>query len=343
VETGAALYADGDYWRAVEESEKALEIDPENFNANNNAGLAHLELGEFRKADMHLRQALRADPSAENVRQNLARLGPMLKKTEPSDKLPADPVGEIVDPAQKASALGAAGRIHLARGAHERAIEMFSRALQFVPGDAPSIIGLGRSYFGLSEYEMAREQFLLAARLDPDDEEAKGFVANTEYALYGNIADGPDRRSQGLSKIEARACVVRGVWLSRQGKFAEAKAEYLRAIDFSPALIEAHNNLAYAHQKLGELEQARAALKKARLLDPENKVGVRNPYGIESATGTTKGILDEAPLEIFIPGSKSEEEPAPAPSSDSPEREAGADSNVPPESSDRTEAPHPVE
>ena len=339
VDTGAAFYADGDYWRAVEESEKALEIDPENFKANNNAGLACLKLGELQKAYMHFKQALRADPSAEDVRQNLAWLEPTLKKMQVANAGPADPVEEIVDPAQKARALGAAGRIHLARGSYEMAVDMFARSLQFDPENTASMIGLGRSYFGLAEYEMAQEQFSLAARLDRANEEAKALVAETRYVLNGN----PGRRRQGLSAMEARASVVRGAWLSDEGRYARAKAEYLRALDFTPALTEALNNLAYVYQRLGEREQARAALKKAWLLNPENEMVARNVYGIDSGIGPGDETWDEMPFEIFVPGSKTEVVQPPAHSSDITRWEAINDSNVQPDSSERADVPHPRE
>jgi tetratricopeptide (TPR) repeat protein len=145
--------------------------------------------------------------------------------------------------------------------------------------------------------------------------------------------------------MEARACVVRGIWLSRQGKFAEAKAEYLRAVDFSPALAEAQNNLAHIHQMLGEREQARAALRKAWLLNPENEVVARNTQLMDSATDTGDGALNEIPLEIIAPGmetgAKTRSEPPPF--LRDARWESINDSDVPPDSSARADAPHPAE
>lgn len=354
VATGAACYANGDYWCAAEESEKALEIDPENFNANFNAGLAYLGLGKLEEAREYFERALRVDRTAEQVRENLAKLPPAREETQFAGEQQADSAGEILDPLRKARALAAAGRIHLARGSYELAADRFSQVIQLLPDDPASITGLGLAYFGLAEYEMAREQFSLAAGLEHEDGEAKKRLAETEYVLYGKIenhqqgeqAEKHPSPSGGLSLIEARACVVRGNRLTDDGRYTEAVAEYHRALDFAPALTEALNNLAYAYHRLGEHDRARMALQKARLLEPENDLVARNSEALDSAFAET-GDAEPKPLEIFVPGSKTEEEPpkepALTPSSDAIQWEALNYSNVPPDPSERRDVPHPAE
>ena len=354
VATGAACFANGDYWCAAEESEKALEIDPENFNANTNAGLAYLELGEQEEARKYFERALRVDPTAEQVRKNLAELPPAREEKQFAGEQQADSAGEILDPLRKANALAAAGRIHLARGSYERAADRFAQVIQLLPDDPASITGLGLAYFGLAEYEMAREQFLLAAGLEHEDGEAEKRLAETEYVLDGKIenhrqgerAEKHPGPSGGLSLIEARACVVRGNRLTDDGRYTEAVAEYQRALDFAPALTEALNNLAYAYHRLGEHDRARMALQKARLLEPENDLVARNSKTLGSASAET-GDAELKQLEIFVPGSKPPEEPpeepAPAPSSDAIHWEALNAPNIPPDFSESTDVPHPAE
>jgi tetratricopeptide (TPR) repeat protein len=302
IDAGAAFYAVGDYYRAVEEFEKALLIDSANFKANNNIALSYVQLGEFEKARDHFEIALMADPSAEEVRQYLEKITAELKQSKPDKEEAPDTEETILDPSRKASALSAAGRVYLARGAYGSAAEMFRQSLQLASDNTDALISLGQAYFGLGEYDNANSQFSAAVGMEPENMAAKARLAETEYVLTGRNEDsmvGQPALQDGISSIEARACLVRGNWLLNEGLYARAAAEYLHGLDFAPALTEAHNNLANAYHMMGQHEQAEAALAKARMLEPNNVMVIRNMDAIGSIVDIYEGAELE-PLEIFV-------------------------------------------
>jgi tetratricopeptide (TPR) repeat protein len=301
VDTGAAFYAIGDYYRAIEKFEEALMIDPNNFKANRNMGLSCLKINDLEKARKHFERALKADPSAEDVRDYLERINSKLEKTSPPTEATTESEESLLDPSRKAHALNAAGRVYLAREAYETAADMFIQSLQLLPNDANTVIELGHAYFGMREYDNAREQFSIALKIEPENSVAEQRLAEAVYVLNGKEAGqehGDGTTESGFSMVEARGCLVRGNWFSDEGKYARAAAEYLRGLDFAPALTEALNNLANAYYMIGNNERAIAALKKARLLEPDNEIVERNLDVI----GATVNIYDDAgvePLEIF--------------------------------------------
>jgi tetratricopeptide (TPR) repeat protein len=190
-------------------------------------------------------------------------------------------------------------------------VDAFTRALQKAPDEVDSIVGLGLSYFGLGEYESAHDQFLHALDIEPDNEVAQILCAESEYVLDPKYDIGDRIEASGSdpsSQVEARACLIRGSKLSEQGRYSEAAAQYLRALDFAPTSTEALNNLANAYHMIGEHDKARAALKKARLLAPESKLIERNLQTLGSADKPTEQG-ERRPLELSVPG-KGKYEPA---------------------------------
>ena len=170
-----------------------------------------------------------------------------------------------------------------------------------VPNEGNALVGLGHAYFGMGDYEKAHEQFLIALEIEPQNRIAKQRLGEAKYVLNGKEADYEDGQGgmeDGLSLIEARACLVRGNWFSDEGKHARAAAEYLRGLDFAPALTEALNNLANAYYMIGDNERAMGALEKARLLEPDNDMVARNLDAIGTIVDIYGGAESE-PLEMF--------------------------------------------
>jgi len=81
-----------------------------------------------------------------------------------------------------------------------------------------------------------------------------------------------------------------GAACDAQGKFAEAQASYLRAIQLKPDYAAAHYNLALALEHEGKLEEALASYQRALRLQPDNLAARTNLGNVRKA----RGELDEA-------------------------------------------------
>ncbi|UCD56375.1 MAG: tetratricopeptide repeat protein [Candidatus Hydrogenedentota bacterium] len=300
IEAGAALYTAGDWWRAIEEFGKALEIQPDNFKAHNNIALAYMKIGETGKAREHLERALEVDPTAIDVRENLARLDHEATPSEISSGMHT-----TARHLERAQALCTAGRIYLSRRAYEEAADAFARALDVSPDDVDALNGLGIAYIALGEYGKAREQFARTLSLEPENAIAEEKLADVEFILAAT--EGRPRHEQpfqlSLSPgVEARARCVQAKDLFDAGRYEEAVSEYLRALDFAPTSVEILNDLGNTYLILQRYEQAEAVLKKAHQLDPDNELVSHNLDALAVALGDEKS--DEMERLEMVPKSR---------------------------------------
>jgi tetratricopeptide (TPR) repeat protein len=288
IESGAALYATGDFWRAIEEFEAALDIQPDNFKANNNIALAYMKIGQTEKAREHFKRALSADPTALDVTENLAGLDVPLASVNPSAE--AAPSASA-DP----QALCAAGNIYLARHSYNEAMVEFSRALAVSPDNVEALVGLGTAQFALADYEKARDQFKKALAVDPANEIAKKKLVDVEFVLSGSDENAATEHSFHLPaspELEARARFLRANELYEAGDYQAAVSEYLRAYDLAPRSTEILNNLATTYYQMQRYEEARATLEKARELDPKDEI-IRENLGTLAAATTQSDTIAE--------------------------------------------------
>ncbi len=333
IESGAALYATGDYWRAIKEFDKALDIQPDNFKANNNIALAYLKIGELEKAKEHFDRALKADPTALDVSENLARLE---SAPEPSEAAcQADASSETLD---ESHALSAAGKVYLSRRSYEQAANAFSRALASFPDDVEALNGLGTAYFALEKFEKAREQFQKALSLEPENETAKKKLKDVEsvLAVLEKEPDGEEPfRLSTPPQIEARVRLIQANELCEAGNYEEAVGEYLRALDLAPTSVETLNNLGSAYFALQRYKEAKAVLEKASRLDPDNELIQQNLdvlASVDRAEKPTEMKRLEAPPESPTAEVTKEATPKPPPSSDaSVKAESSTDTAAPKE------------
>jgi tetratricopeptide (TPR) repeat protein len=86
-------------------------------------------------------------------------------------------------------------------------------------------------------------------------------------------------RTLAVTKDNDVAHLNLGVALARQGRLAEALANYQEAIRINPSLVLAHNNLGNLLNNTGKLEEALVEYRKAVQLDPSLPV-VHNGIGI---------------------------------------------------------------
>lgn len=75
--------------------------------------------------------------------------------------------------------------------------------------------------------------------------------------------------SSGNQRIDA--LLLKGSTAFRRGQFEAAAREFRAAADIDPASVDAYINLAFSFDRLGRNQEARAAIRTARLLEPEDE------------------------------------------------------------------------
>ncbi|MCL4847840.1 MAG: tetratricopeptide repeat protein [Acidobacteria bacterium] len=125
----------------------------------------------------------------------------------------------------------------------ERAIDLFSRALEQDPRYALAHAGLGEAYWRLSRFTKKPEHVALAEQ--------------------------HCRRALEVDPLVAQAWVTLGIVHNGTGKPQEALEDLQRALDRNPRHADAHRELANAYGRLGQDEEAVAMYRRAITLGPD--------------------------------------------------------------------------
>jgi tetratricopeptide (TPR) repeat protein len=145
---------------------------------------------------------------------------------------------------------------------------------------------LGVTSFHNGAYEMARDQFLQAVKLDPDFAEAYNNLGLTHTELSEEEkATEAFKRAVELNPSLHAAYNNLGYVLYKQGNYEQAVEMYNEALGRSTKNGLAYTNLGNACFKLGQIDRAREAWTKALELDPGNEKARMNLQRINENNG----------------------------------------------------------
>jgi tetratricopeptide (TPR) repeat protein len=138
---GNDLNRDGEFEKAAEQYEKALELDPQYVDAMTNLGVAYYNLGQLDRAIEQYTKAIEIAPNDADIRSNLAAAH-VQKHQSSGDPTELDKALEQYEKATElnpdlAEAHFGLGVIHALQGANTQAIEAFERFQELDQGQDP--------------------------------------------------------------------------------------------------------------------------------------------------------------------------------------------------------------
>ncbi len=227
----------GEYEKAIEYFDKAIELNPNYPTAFYSRGIAYMNLGQYERAIEEFNEAITHDPNYVVAYYNrgvaYAFLNQYERAIEDYNKaLELNPNYETLDPIYEAYYNRGVAYAFLKQ--YERAIEDFNKAIELNPNYAIAYYSRGIAYMNLSQYERAIEDHNKAITLDPN------------YEAYYN----------------------RGVAYAFLNQYARAIEDYNKAIALNPNNAEAYNNRGVAYAFLNQYERAIGDYNKAIALDP---------------------------------------------------------------------------
>lgn len=204
---------------------------PHLYEARNGLGLALASLGRVDEAIAEFQRAIRLRPQAAEARVNLGHLLAQQRR-------------------------------------FDEAMRVYRQALQADSNSTAAHINLGNLLAAQGQLPEAISHFQAALRLNPDS-------AVTHYNLANTLAAQSDpqaahhyaeavRLDPGL--VEARLNL--GIELSRQGRTAEALAQFEQVVRLRPHLPEAHLHLGAALARLGRYDEAIEQFRETLRLSP---------------------------------------------------------------------------
>jgi len=244
----------------------------------------------------HLREALRLEPSWDEVRRQLAQA--YLESDNPSAALTLIPNPESAedhytraaalyglrrlpeadeearralqqDP-QNASAWLLRGRIPQRLGDHERALDFLQRASQLSPQWSEPYYSLGVSYYFERRYADARRALDQALKCDPRSARALFLYAAT-LVNEGNNRAGEEylRRAIGIEPGNARFFYHLGALQLRDNRPSEAQEAFAEAVRLRPDYAPPHYQLGKLWIRSHQSEAAARELEEAVRLQPD--------------------------------------------------------------------------
>ena len=217
---GTSFFDWGQYIKAIESYDNAIELNTDYADAYFNKGLSLIQLKDWGPAAQSLQQALRHQP---DFFEAYCLLGNTLQELNRFDE----------------------------------AISNYQTGISINPNYAPVFYNMGNAFKAKKQFEIAVENYDKCLVINPDflDAYVNRGVALKELGQFESAIQSQDK-ALTINKECAQAFNNRGNALKELKRFEEAVADYEKAINLKPDFAEAYSNLGLAFWKLNRLEEA---------------------------------------------------------------------------------------
>ncbi len=261
---GSAFDEQGEYEKAIQDYDRAIELKPEDAKAYANRGVSYYNQGEYEKAIQDFDMAIALNQ-------------------------------------EYAIAYANRGNIFYLQGEYEQAIQDFDRAIELNPEDADPYSSRGATYRNQGEYEKAIQDYDKAIELNPDDA--------TIYYNRGNIFYLQGEHEKAIQDFDmaielnpedAEAYSSRAATYRKQGEYEKAIQDYDKTIELNPEDAMAYANRGLAYHKLEKYERAMQDYDKAIELNPENAIAYANRGWVYDEQGEYDKAIQDYDMAIEL-------------------------------------------
>ena len=251
---GEVLKKTGRISEAVIVSQKAVDLNPQDTDANYNLGTTLQELGRLEEAEKCFRHAIELKPDFFEAFSNLG--------------LTLHDLGRL-----------------------DEAEECYNKAIKLNPNFAEAYNNLGNTLQELERLEEAEESYKKVILLKPNFAEAHNNLGNA-FEESGKLEEAISSYKKAiiLKPAYAEAHYNLGFTLKEIGRLEASETYYRQAIELKSDYAEAFNNLSILLKELGRLEESEENCRQAISLNP-NFSEAHNNLG---ATLKEQGRLDDS-------------------------------------------------
>jgi tetratricopeptide (TPR) repeat protein len=265
---GNEFYKNGDFKSAIENYDKAIEINPKDAEAYFNRGNAKDDLGDKQAAIDDYDKAIEINPNLAEAYYNRGNA-----KDDLGNKQAAiDDYSKAIEiNPNDADAYCNRGDAEFALGDKQAAIDDFSKAIEINPNDANAYFYRGLAKSILGDKQAAIDDYNKAIEINQNNATAYNNRGIAKYHLGDKQAAIDDyNKAIEINPNYATAYNNRGNVKAALGDCQAAIDDYTKAIEINPDNASAHNNRGYAKYKLGKYDDAIEDCNKAIKLDKKN-------------------------------------------------------------------------
>jgi Flp pilus assembly protein TadD len=159
----------------------------------------------------------------------------------------------------------------LQSGNYPQSLQLYQERLDTAPQDKAALLGVGESYLGLGQADLALTTFRQLLTLAPDN---AGALEGSGLAYLG--LQQQDKAAATLHKAllrqpqNWRALDALGLIADMQGQYRDAQGWYEKALDSNDHEAAIYNNYGYSRIMAHDYQQAEALLSRALELSPGN-------------------------------------------------------------------------
>lgn len=289
IESGLTSHARGDFSAAQAAYGEALLLEPDNPDALNLMGVAHVQLDQLPEAIRLIRRAIEIDPEAGDFYSNLGEA--LRKNGQSAEAAEAYARATELDP-ENASAWANLAMLLQLSLQYGEAARAWTMATQLTPSpDYFNNLGLSLSH--LARYPEAVAAYDAALALKPDLPSA---IENRAIALNcgGKFEEAVEtaKRLATLRPGETKPLLFLAAIANDGGRFHDAIDACRDVLRIDAACVDAHFALGYALNRMGESGAAVIAYSRVAELQP-GSASVQMNLGLSvMSVGDVKGAVD---------------------------------------------------
>ena len=278
---GHAYIAQGHSDEAIPHLERAIAIAPNLKRAHYNLARAHQESGNLEAATDAVTDTLRLDPNYQPAHDLAATLKQALYDSGITH-VNAERYSEAVTVFQSAITLDSdfttahynLGLTFLKMESYPRAVDALQKTITLDPRHVAAHHSLALAYLGQQELGKARDTARAALKLDANYQPVISFLAAIDPSFTPpekqtspqpepeqSVASQPDAKPVQETHYEL------GIAYQDAEMYAEAVAEFRKAIDLDPNFVAAHTSLGEVHLETGQFDEAENAANEALKID----------------------------------------------------------------------------
>ncbi len=285
-------YRQGRYREAIDEFERAIAMEPENWALIDDEVEALAADGQFREAIERLHQLVEQQgPMADFY----VRLGDLYGRIGDDDAAMQNYLAASqIEPAYLEATVKA-GTQHLTQGRWDQAAEAFHQATELNDSVLECYVGMGVAQAAMGDKTEAMNSFDLASAVEPNstlllaemaklqlrsavsEEYAGSFCSDqdvaTDSATFNEdlLAQQIDRHAEAV-RVEPDHADIRyryGVLLRAAGQIPQAMEQFLEAVRISPTFFKAWIKLGITQQEMGLVDDAIDTFQKSMRVKPD--------------------------------------------------------------------------